>query len=115
MTPGEVYWADLPDAGPHLIIVVSRPELNRGNRVLAVPVTSKHFERRSRLPTWVFFRAGSHGFVDDCVAQCDAVGPIPMDVIQDPDAGPVSTLPEEIVRELIGAIGYVMEADCEPS
>jgi len=50
---GEIYWADLPDAGSHEVIVISLAELNRGNRVQAVPVTSRHFERRSKLPTCV--------------------------------------------------------------
>lgn len=115
MKPGEVYWPDLPDAGPHLTIVVSRESLNRGNRVQAVPVTSRHFDRRSRMPTCVPFQAGEHGFVSDCVAQCDAVGPIPTTIIMDPQAGCVFQLPEEVFREIILAIGYSLDSICEPN
>jgi mRNA-degrading endonuclease toxin of MazEF toxin-antitoxin module len=115
VTPGDLYWADLPEAGPHLVIVVSRGELNRGNRVHAVPVTSRHFTRRSTLPTCVPYRAGEYTFAADCVAQCDAVGPIPVALLQDRDAGPVAQLPDEVMREIVLAIGYVLDASCEPN
>jgi len=115
MKPGEFYWADLPEAGPHLIIVVSREELNRGNRIQATPITSKHFERRSRLPTCVAFNAGEHELTENCVAQCDLTGPIALDLLIDADAGPVGRLPDDVFRELIVAIGYVMDSSCEPN
>lgn len=115
MRQGEVYWADLPEAGPHMLIVVSREELNRGNRVLAVPVTSRHFERRSRLPNCVPFRSGEHGFSADCVAQCDAVISLLKMLIVDPESGPVATLPDEVFRDVVVAMGYVMDSTCEPN
>ncbi|MBM4069815.1 MAG: type II toxin-antitoxin system PemK/MazF family toxin [Planctomycetes bacterium] len=39
MRPGELYWADL-DAGRRPLLVVSREELNRGNYVVAVLLTT---------------------------------------------------------------------------
>jgi mRNA-degrading endonuclease toxin of MazEF toxin-antitoxin module len=55
--PGEVYMADT-DAGKRPVIVVSREELNRGNWVVAVLVTSTHFATRSKRPHCVAFAAG---------------------------------------------------------
>ena len=115
MNPGEIYEADFPDAGLHRIIIVSRAELNRGNRVQAVPVTSKYFDRRSKLPTCVPFRAGEYGFTENCVAQCDAVNLVPLSLIVNPADGPLALLPEEVFRELIVSIGYVLDSSCEPN
>jgi len=50
MKPGELYFADLYEAGVRPILIVSREPLNRGGYAVAVPLTSSHFERRSRLP-----------------------------------------------------------------
>ena len=36
MKPGEIYLANIPEAGEHAIVVVSREELNRGKKVAAV-------------------------------------------------------------------------------
>jgi mRNA-degrading endonuclease toxin of MazEF toxin-antitoxin module len=69
MNPGEIYEADLGDANPHRIIVVSRDDLNRGDRVVAVLVTSQKFAARSVLAHCVPFKAGEFGFTKDCVAQ----------------------------------------------
>ena len=39
--PGEIYLADFEEMEPHPIVIVSREELNRGNWVAAVLITSK--------------------------------------------------------------------------
>ncbi len=39
---------------------------------------------------------------------------IPKDVI-DMDGGPIATLTDEMLREVIKAIGYVIDSDCEPN
>ena len=111
--PGEIYMADFPEAGRHPVIVVSREELNRGNHVLAVFCTSARFAVRSTLPNFVPFAAGQFGFTTDCVAQCENVLSITMSQL-DLSAGPFGILDESALRDVIRAIGYVLEADCEP-
>ena len=111
--PGEIYMADFAEAGPHPVIVLSREELNRGRYALVVVCTSARFAVRSQLPNCVPFRAGHFGFTSDCVAQCENL--LSIDLAQlDLSAGPRGTLDEMAFREVIRAIGYVMESECEP-
>lgn len=49
----------------------------------------------------------------DGVIQCETLAPIPKDVI-DLDGGPIATLPDEVMPDVIKAIGYVLDSDCEP-
>lgn len=112
MQPGEIYIADFPEAGPHPVIVVSREDLNRGYYALVVVCTSSRFSVRSELPSCVPFRAGQFGFTVDCVAQCENI--LSLDKMQmELDSGPIGRLDEETLREVIKAIGYVLESDCE--
>lgn len=113
MIPGEIYLADIPEAGTHPLVVVSREELNRGRKVLAALITSAKFEARSKLPNCVVLRNGEFGMTKDFVIQCETIAPIPKDAI-DSTNGPKSTLSEELFRELIKAIGFVIQSDCEP-
>lgn len=113
ITPGELYWADFEDVPPHPVVVVSREELNRGDSVVAVLITSAHFERRSRLPNCVPIAAGSFGLGKDCVAQAETIFSIRKAHL-DLDAGPIGMLDEETFRALIRAIGHVLRSDCEP-
>lgn len=111
--PGEIYMADFAEAGPHPVIAVSRTELNRGHYALVVVCTSARFAVRVQLPNCVPFRAGDFGFSVDCVAQCENV--LSIDLAQiDRVAGPLGILDAATMREVIKAIGYVMDADCEP-
>jgi mRNA-degrading endonuclease toxin of MazEF toxin-antitoxin module len=71
--PGEIYLADFEEMEPHPVVVVSREELNRGNWVAAVLITSKRFEERSKQPHCVPFRAGQFGLSKDCVAQGESL------------------------------------------
>jgi mRNA-degrading endonuclease toxin of MazEF toxin-antitoxin module len=111
--PGEIYIADFPEAGPHPVIVVSREELNRGHYALVVVCTSARFAVRSGLPNCVPFQAGQFGFKTDCVAQCENLLSINKTQL-DLDAGPVGILDEQALRDVVKAIGYVIESDCEP-
>lgn len=111
--PGEIYIADFPEAGRHPVIVVSREELNRGHYLLAVFCTSSRFALRSQLPNCVPYRAGQYGFTADCVAQCENILSIEKAQL-DLSAGPIGVLDEANLRDIIRAIGYVLEADCEP-
>jgi mRNA-degrading endonuclease toxin of MazEF toxin-antitoxin module len=113
MNPGEIYRADIPEAGVHNIVVVSREDLNRGKKVSAVVITSGKFAVRSQLPNCVVLRAGEFGMNKDCVIQCETLAPIPKDVI-DLDGGPIAALTDEVMRDVIKAIGHVLDSDCEP-
>ena len=62
MNPGEIYMADLGEATPHPVIIVSREELNRGDRLVVVLCTSQKLAVRSALPHCVPFQAGQFGF-----------------------------------------------------
>jgi mRNA-degrading endonuclease toxin of MazEF toxin-antitoxin module len=111
--PGEIYIADFGAAGPHPVIVVSREELNRGRYAVVVVCTSARFAVRSKLSNCVPFRAGEFGFTVDCVAQCENM--LSIDKAQlDLAAEPVGVLDDAALRNVIKAIGYVMQSDCEP-
>ena len=112
MNPGEIYMADLGEATPHPVIVVSREELNRGDRVVAVLCTSQKFALRSTLPHCVPFRAGQFGFSKDCVAQCENLFLIEKDAL---DANPLGVLDATALRDVVKAIGHVIDSDCEPN
>ena len=110
--PGEIYLADT-DAGKRPVVVVSREELNRGNWVVAVLITSARFALRSHLAHCVPFQAGEFGLTSDCVAQAETIcfiGVADLDL----DAGVLGVLDDTHHRALIRAIGYVMASDCEP-
>jgi mRNA-degrading endonuclease toxin of MazEF toxin-antitoxin module len=110
---GEIYMADFGQAGPHPVIDVSREDLNRGNYALVVVCTSARFAVRSKLPNCVPFQAGAFGFMADCVAQCENV--LSIDKAQlDLRAGPIGVLDDVALRDVIKAMGYVIESDCEP-
>lgn len=111
--PGEIYTADFDEAGPHPVIIVSREDLNRGRYAVAVVCTSARFALRSTRPNCVPFRAGQFGFTADCVAQCENI--LSVETTQlDSAAGPVGVLDDAALRDVIKAIGYVIDSDCEP-
>jgi mRNA-degrading endonuclease toxin of MazEF toxin-antitoxin module len=112
MNPGEIDMADLGEATPHPVIVVSREDLNRGDRVVAVLCTSQKFALRSALPHCVPFQAGQFGFTKDCVAQCENIFLVAKDSL---DATPIGTLSDVALRDVIKAIGHVIDSDCEPN
>lgn len=114
MEPGEIYVADFPEAGPHPVIVLSRADLNRGYYALVVVCTSARFAARRQLPSCVPFHAGQFGFTVDCVAQCENILSIDQRQI-DRIAGPIGSLDERAMREVIKAVGYVISSDCEPA
>lgn len=111
--PGEIYTADFGQAGPHPVIVVSREDLNRGRYALVVVCTSARFAVRSQLPNCVPFQTDDFGLTSDCVAQCENM--LSIDKAQlDLSAGPIGVLDDVALRDVIKAIGYVLESDCEP-
>ena len=78
-----------------------------------VVCTSARFALRSTLPNCVPFRVGQFGFVSDCVAQCENMLSIEKSQL-DLASGPVGTLDDMALRDVIKAIGHVIESDCEP-
>ena len=73
---------------------------------------------RSQLPSCVPFRAGEFGLTTNCVAQCENLLSIDLAQIDlaeiDLSSGPHGTLDEMAFRNVIKAIGYVRDSDCEP-
>lgn len=112
MEPGEIYDADFPQIGQRPVIIVSREDLNRGGEVVVVLCTSARLSVRRTLPNCVPFTAGQFGFNKDCVAQCEQLLTINRQEV--PLVGPTGRLDDTAFRDLIRAIGYVMDSDCEP-
>jgi mRNA-degrading endonuclease toxin of MazEF toxin-antitoxin module len=113
MKPGEIDWVDLA-AGRRPGIVVSRESLNQGDYTVMVLCTTKRFSVRSRLPNCVPFRAGEFGMPSDCVAQCEAIYALEKGEI-DIASGMIGRLDGARLREVIRAIGEVIDSDCEPN
>jgi mRNA-degrading endonuclease toxin of MazEF toxin-antitoxin module len=109
--PGEIYLADFEEMESHPVVVVSREELNRGNWVAAVLITSQRFEERSKQPHCVPFRAGEFGLSKDCVAQGESLFSIRRKELGEH----LGSLDEERWRDLVKALGNMMGSDCEPA
>jgi mRNA-degrading endonuclease toxin of MazEF toxin-antitoxin module len=112
MDPGDIYEADFPGVGLHPVIVLSRADLKRGGQAVIVICTSARYALRKTLPNCVPFQAGQFGFTKDCVAQCEQL--LTIDQNEVPLSGPIGKLDDLSLREVIKAIGYVMDSDCEP-
>jgi mRNA-degrading endonuclease toxin of MazEF toxin-antitoxin module len=109
--PGEIYLADFDEMEPHPVVVASREELNRGNWVAAVLITSKRLEERSKQPHCVSFRSGEFGLSKDCVAQGESLFSLRRQELGDH----LGTLDDERWRSVVKALGNVMGSDCEPA
>ncbi len=114
MEPGEIYWANLPQAPRHPVVVLSREELNRGRQVLVALFTSARFEERRQLPNCVPFLAGSFGLTKNCVIQSQAIFSLEQTDL-DRDDGPIGQLDENALRAVIRSVGYVLDAECKPA
>ena len=113
--PGEIYLETDDGSGErHSAIVVSHEAFNRGQYVVAVPLTSRKFESRAGLPNCVPLYAGQYGRTRNCVAQAEMVSVYDKADLE-LDLGPTDTLDDVAMRSLIHAIGYVLSADCEPA
>jgi len=108
--PGEVYWT-LGDPRP--CIVVSREELNRGDYIVGVLLTTQRVQERRSLPNCVPFQTGEFGLTKDCVAQAESITMIAKDNL-DLARGRSGALTDERFRDLVRAIGHVISSDCEP-
>ncbi len=111
--PGEIYWAEFADGHLRPVITIARESLNRGNQVQIVPLTSRRVEFRSQFPNCVSFAAGEFGLTKDCVAQAEMLTVLPKEKLR-LDKEPLGILDDVRFRDLVRAIGYVIDADCEP-
>jgi mRNA-degrading endonuclease toxin of MazEF toxin-antitoxin module len=111
---GELYWANLPEAPRHPVVILARESLNRGCEVLAPMLTSSRFEERRQLPASVPILAGTCGLAKNCVVPAQAVFAIRLSNLDLAD-GPNGRLDSERMRDVIRAIGHVLDADCEPA
>jgi hypothetical protein len=93
--------------------VVSREELNRGDYVVGVPLTSRRLGARESVPNCVAFRANQFGLTKDCVAQAEALAQVGVHEL-DVESGPIGRLDGSSHRLLLKAIGYVLAANYEP-
>ncbi len=112
--PGEIYLADIPPGQQHRVVIVSREELNRGKYVLAALITSQKFAIRQALANCVPLKASRFGLTQDSVVQGESAGPIRITRL-DLAAGPLAKLDDMTFRDVIKAIGYVLDSDCEPN
>lgn len=110
---GQVYWADLSDAGRRPVLVVSRESLNRGRYVTVIAFTTGRLVQRRTLANCVPFAAGQFGLTADCVAQCETITNLPISHL-DLQTGPIGHMDAVSLRSVIKAIGFVIESDCEP-
>lgn len=68
MAPGEVHLADIFLGGARPVVVVTREPLNRGETILAVPLTTSRIAERRRYRNYVFPPRGAGGLREDSVA-----------------------------------------------
>src|SRR5262249_750114 len=112
INPGEISLADLAEPMPHPEIIVSREAFNRAARDVVVLCTSQKFAPRATLPHCLPSEAGQFGFSKDCVAKCENIFLVSKD---DLDPNPIGMLSDVILRDIIKAVGHVIDADCEPN
>jgi mRNA-degrading endonuclease toxin of MazEF toxin-antitoxin module len=86
--------------------------LNRGKQVLAAMITSTRLNVRSRLANCVLLHSGEFGVTQDCVVQCENVVAIETDELR---GAPVGRLDKSTMREVLKALGYVFDANYEPT
>lgn len=110
--PGQVYWAFHDKRRP--VVVISREELNRGNYVVVVPLTSARLATRRTLPNCVPLDPKHHGVPKPCVVQAEMVAVVTKNDLQ-LDAPPITTLDRDVMCGVIRAIGYAIAADCTPT
>ncbi len=113
--PGEIYWVIDAVEDPHPLVVVSRKELNRGSYVTVVPFTSARarLKTRKHLPNCVAIQAGQFGLTKACVAQADQIATV-FKTDLNLEGGPIGTLSADAIRDVVHAVGHVIDAECEP-
>ena len=112
--PGEIYEAFDRVGRLRPFVVMSRPELNKGDYFLAAPFTTARLEERQHVRSCVFFSRGSFGLAKSCVAQADALTVLrKTDLVEPPT--PLGKLDAGKWRQLVRAMGFVVQAECHPA
>ena len=112
--PGEIYEAFDRVGRRRPFVVMSRPELNRGDYFLALPFTTARLEERQRVRNCVFFSQGSFGLTKSCVAQAEALTFLrKADLVVPPT--PLGKVDPRKWRQLVRAVGFVVQAECHPA
>ncbi|WP_131105968.1 type II toxin-antitoxin system PemK/MazF family toxin [Ornithinimicrobium sufpigmenti] len=75
---GELWWADLAEAGARPVVVVGRDAAVRGRRRALVAPCSTAIRR---LPSEVLLEPGQEPVHQRCVVQLDALTDLPVDVL----------------------------------
>lgn len=94
-------------------VIVSQEEFNRGNYVMAAPITSAKFEQRSRLPNCVPLSSRIPGITRDCVIQGEGTTLVEKERFLQ-NAMPVGALDGAARMQLVRAIGHVIGGECIP-
>ena len=110
-SPGEIYRAEWPIGHDAYVLIVSRESLNRGDRVIAVNITSVNVEEHSGYANCVGIEAETFGLTKNCVIQCENIVALRKHRI---DASPIGRLDNEKMREVLKALAYVFDAEFEP-
>lgn len=111
--PREIYEAFDGSDKPRPFVIVSRRELN-DRYFLAVPFTSTRLDERRDLPHCVYFSEGSFGLTKACVAQAEAMTLLRRSDLTVPSE-PIGTVTVAKFERIISAVGFVMDAECEPA
>ncbi|HUU97242.1 MAG TPA: type II toxin-antitoxin system PemK/MazF family toxin [Phycisphaerae bacterium] len=109
---GEIWYGYVGPERKRRVIIVSREELNRGAYATIVPITSRRFELRKKLPNCVPLFAGRFGLTKNCVAQAENITLVRHSDL-DFESGPLAELDAITLRAVVKAIGNVIGADCE--
>lgn len=75
---GDLWLVHFDEGWERPAIIVSRPELARGNSVLMVPCTSSLVSERAKSPNHVLLPKGAAGLTTDSVAQAHLIQPVPV-------------------------------------
>ena len=109
----------------HVQGVAQNPEQRRLGRDTHLPLVAVHLQRQiCHDGPKVLIGKAEHctenlrkeklGFTADCVTQCENLVSIEKTDIFNPDDGPTGVLDAMKMRDVIRAIGDVLESDCEP-
>lgn len=82
--------------------------------MLVIPLTTAQWERRRHLPNCVPFLEGEFGLQRNCVAQAERLSLLYHADIDHQD-GMVGQIDPQRLRDIIRAIGHVLDAECEPA
>ena len=96
--------------GDRPVVVVSRNELNGGNDVTVVPFTSQPSKHRDQQMFRIPFYEGEGGLTCNCFAKTDAVGKIPIAVINI-KRGSIGQISDSRMNEILEGIKWSLKSN----